>query len=95
MFDKMKQLMEMKRQADQIKKELEAIKLEINEVRGIKIVVNGSQYFQSIEIDDNFLKPENKKKLELELLRSLNTSIKKSQQTAAQKMQQVMPGLGM
>jgi DNA-binding YbaB/EbfC family protein len=95
MFDKMKQFMEMKKQADAIKKELEATQLEVNDVRGIKVKINGAQYFQAIEIDDNFLKPENKKKLELELLRSLNSAVKKSQQAAAQKMKSVMPGLGM
>ena len=34
MLDKMKQLMEMKRQADQIKRELESVTVDVQEVRG-------------------------------------------------------------
>ena len=92
MFDKMKQLMELKKQADQLKRVLEAEKLEINEVRGIKIVVNGAQSFQSIEIDEALLNPANKNRVQMELLRSINTAVKKSQQIAANKMKG-MPGL--
>jgi DNA-binding YbaB/EbfC family protein len=93
MFDKMKDLMEMKKQADRIKKELDAITVEVNDVQGIKISVTGSQNFRSVEIDAGLLKPENKSRLENDLLRSINAAIKKSQTTAAQKMATVMPGL--
>ena len=93
MFDKMKQLMEFKKQADQIKRELDASTIEFSDVKGIKIVINGSQNFNSLEIDENFLKPENKKRLESDLLRSLNAAVQKSQVVAAQKMKNVMPGL--
>jgi DNA-binding protein YbaB len=98
MLDKVKQLMDLKRQADQLKKELEAIKLEVAEVRGIKIVVNGAQSFQSIEIDEALLTPANKNRIQMELLRSVNTAIKKSQQQAANKMKNMpgfnLPGMG-
>lgn len=93
MFDKMKQLMEMKKQADQIKRELDASDVESNEVSGIKIVINGSQQFRSVEIDQSLLGTENKAKLEQDLLRGLNDAIKKSQNLAAQKMKGVLPGL--
>jgi len=92
MFDKMKELMELKRQADQLKKELEAATVEVNEVYGIKIVVNGAQGFKSIEIDAEKINAQNKSRLESEILRSINAAIKKSQQIAAQKMKN-MPGL--
>ena len=93
MFDKMKQLMEFKKQADRIKKELDTITVEVNEVRGIKIVISGSQDFRSLEIDAALLSPDKKKDLERDLLRSVNAAVKKSQQEAAQKMAAVMPGL--
>ena len=93
MFDKMKELMEMKKQADRIKKELDASMVEINEVQGVKIVVNGSQNFQSLEIDNSLLNAGNKKKLENDLLRSVNAAIRQSQNLAAQKMRAAMPGL--
>ena len=93
MFDKMKELMEMKRQAERIKKELDAAVVEVNEVSGIRIVINGSQTFRSLEIDDAFIQSNNKKQLETNLLRGVNEAIKKSQNLAAQKMKAVLPGL--
>lgn len=92
MFDKMKQLMEMKKQADKIKRELDAVQVEINAVNGINVVVNGSQDFKSITVDEALLNGGNKSKLEADLLRSINAAIKKSQQLAAEKMKDAMPG---
>ncbi len=92
MFDKMKQLMEVKKQADQLKRELENLTVEINEVNGIKLSINGAQKFQSIEIENSLLERGNKEKLEMDLLNSVNVAIKKSQNLAAQKMTQ-MTGL--
>ena len=92
MFDKMKELMEMKKQADQIKRELDAITIEYNDVRSIKIVINGSQDIKSLEIEEGLLNPANKKRLESDLLRSINGAVKKSQQMAAQKMKNLLPG---
>jgi DNA-binding YbaB/EbfC family protein len=91
MFDQMKQMMEMKKQADRIKKELDALIVDINEVDGIDIQVTGSQSFRSIVIDEQLLKSENKERLERDILRSLNAAIKKSQSMAAQKMAASMP----
>ena len=93
MFDKMKQLMEMKKQADIIKKELDGMCLDVEEVRGIRITVTGSQSFRSIEIDENLLRSENKARIESDLARSVNAAIKKSQNLAAQKMASLMPGM--
>jgi len=95
MFDKMKQLMEMKKQADTIKKELDNITTEIADVPGIRVVISGSQKFQSIEIDENLLNPQDKAKFESDLLKSMNAAIKKSQDEAARKMASVMPGGGL
>lgn len=92
MLDKMKQLMEMKRQADLIKRELDAVTVDVQEVRGIKISVNGSQNFKSIEIDETLLTASNKARLQADLLRSVNAAIGKSQGVAAQKMKSVLPG---
>jgi DNA-binding protein YbaB len=93
MFDKMKQLMELKQQADRIKKELEGMTVEVNEVQGIKIVVNGVQRLRSIEIDEGLLEKGQKQRIEEGLLRSVNAAVKESQTIAAQKMSALMPGL--
>ena len=92
MFDKMKELMEMKKQADQIKRDLDAMIVESTDVRGIKVVVNGSQTFKSVEIEDYLVTVENKKRLEADLARALNTAVSKSQKMAAAKMKDIMPG---
>lgn len=91
MFDKMKQLMEMKKQADRIKRELDSSTVEANE-GGIKIIMTGSQTVQSIQIEENSLKPENKSRFERDLTRGINAAVRKSQALAAEKMKAVMPG---
>ena len=94
MFDKVKELMELKKKADQLKKELEATLIEINEARGIKMVMNGAQIVQSIEIDESMLIPANKNRIQMDLLKSFNNGVKKSQQAAATKMRNI-PGLNL
>ena len=89
--------MELKRQAEALKKELNASHIEANDVPGIKIVINGAQNFISLDIDDTLLAVENKNRFKSELLRSLNGAIQKSQNLAAQKMKAVtgfnIPGM--
>ena len=66
MFDKMKQLMEVKKQADRLKRELDAEVIEVDEVDGIRISISGSQDFRSIQIDENMLRTEDISKIENE-----------------------------
>ena len=94
MLYQVKKLMEMKKQADILKKELEATVIEVQETRGIKVVVNGAQIFQSIDIEEGLLNAGNKNRIQMDLLRSMNTAVKRSQQAAANKMKN-MPGFNM
>ena len=94
MLDQVKKLMEMKKQADILKKELEATIIEVQESRGIKVVVNGAQIFQSIEIEEGLLTAGNKNRIQMELLKNMNTAVKRSQQAAATKMKN-MPGFNL
>jgi DNA-binding protein YbaB len=94
MFDQVKKLMEMKKQADILKKELEATIIEVQETRGIKVVVNGAQIFQSIEIEEGLLNAGNKNRVQMDLLKNMNTAVKRSQQAAANKMKN-MPGFNL
>ena len=89
----MKELMDMKKQADRLKRELDASTVEVNEVQGVKIVISGSQNFRSLDIDEALVKAGDKRKLESDLLHSVNAAIRQSQNLAAQKMKAVMPGL--
>ncbi len=92
MLGKMKDLMSMKKQADKIKKELDACTVEYDNIRGIKVTINGSQCIKSIEIDEGRINPEFKSRLEQDIMRSINGAIGKSQSVAAKKMKDVMPG---
>ena len=94
MFDQVKKVMEMKKQADKLKKELEATIIEVQETRGIKVVVNGAQIFQSIEIEEGLLNASNKNRIQMDLLKNMNTAVKRSQQAAANKMKN-MPGFNL
>lgn len=95
-MDRFKQMMEFKKQADQIKRELENTHIDVNDVRGIKITINGTQRFDAIEISEELISAENKTKLETELLRAVNSAISRSQAAGAQKMKDIvgvnMPG---
>jgi len=92
MFDQMKKLMEMKKQADQIKRELEASKTEVSDDSGITIVIDGAQKFHSIEIDPSLLGEDSRESLQQRILKSINHAIAKSQAMAAEKMKK-MAGL--
>ena len=94
MLDQAKKLWEMKKQADILKKELEATIIEVQETRGIKVVVNGAQMFQSIEIEEGLLNAGNKNRIQMDLLKNMNTAVKRSQQAAANKMKS-MPGFNL
>jgi len=87
MLDKIKQLMEIKKQAEQLKRELEAVDVEVNDVPGIKIVITGTQKFKSIAIDEELVKGADKARIESGILRSMNAAIKASQDVVARKMQ--------
>lgn len=92
MFDKMKELMEMKKQADKVKKELDKDLMTITDVRGVTIVINGSQIIQSLEIEEGFHQNSSRDRLQKDIMRAVNTAIGKSQKAAAKKMQGMMPG---
>ena len=94
MIDQMKKLMELKRQADMLKRDLDALTIECEEVKGIKIVMNGSMDIKSIELNESLLTATNKNRLESDLLRSFNAAIKKAQVKAAENMKGMLPDLG-
>lgn len=90
MLDKMKQMMELKQRADQLKRELDGITVDVSDVPGIRISISGSQEFRSVEIAPDLLGADKKSDLERQLLRGLNAAVKKAQQTAAQRMAATM-----
>ena len=86
MFDKIKQLGQLKKMRDQamaIQKQLSAEELTIEE-DGVKIVISGDQKLKSLEIDGM----TNDRVLDL-----INKAIKKSQELAAKKLAEMSGGL--
>lgn len=86
MFDKFKQIGELKKMRDEalrIQRELAAEKIEMEE-GDIKIVVSGDQKVQSLEI---------RGEAQPSLIEVLNKALKRSQEVAAKKVQQMSGGL--
>ncbi len=87
MFDKMKELMELKRKMDEVKKELDSIALESEDAL-VKIGISGSQEITRVLIKGD-LASADKAGLEASLVETINRAIKQSQRTAAGKMSQL------
>ncbi|MCX5791008.1 MAG: YbaB/EbfC family nucleoid-associated protein [Elusimicrobia bacterium] len=93
MLDKMKQLWEMKRKMDEIKKELDTLVL-ASEDNLVKVEITGSQEIKSVAIKGE-LAGADKAKLEASLTETVNRAVRESQKAAAQKMSALggIPGL--
>lgn len=83
-FGQLKDLKKMRDQAMALQRELAAEKVEVEE-DGVKVVITGDQQIQTIEIEG-----EKKEKL----VEVLNKAIKKSQEIAARKLQEMGGSLG-
>ncbi len=90
MFDKFQQmgqqvgqLKKIRDQAVQMQKQLQAEVIEVEE-GGIRVVLTGDQKIETITIDGKY---------EERLVKVLNDAIKKSQQVAAKKLQEMSGGL--
>jgi DNA-binding protein YbaB len=84
MFDKMKDLWEMKKKMEDMKKELDVIVLE-SEDDMVKVAITGSQEIKSVTFKAD-LATVDKTKLEASLTETINRAIGESQKTAASKM---------
>ena len=85
-FDKFKQLGQLKKMRDQavkIQKELAAEQTEVNE-NGVRVVISGDQKIKDLEIDGEQYS---------RVVDVLNKAIKDSQKMAAKKLQQMSGGL--
>lgn len=97
MLDKMKEMWALKKQMDDIKRELDASVFDIVSSDGaVKITMNGSQELKDIAINGD-LAVMNKTQLEKAIKDAYNKAIKRSHETAAQKMKSVtglnLPGI--
>lgn len=85
MLDKLKQMYELKRKADQLKKELEAEVLDV-EAGEAKIRINGAQKIIKLEYPAD-INPD-------KLKDAINKAMDEAQKVAAKRMQGMMGGMG-
>jgi hypothetical protein len=89
MFDKVRDIYRLQKQAKQIKKELANIHIEAEE-NGIVVTVNGEMEVISVKIPTELAGAENLEKVQNAIVIATNKAIKKAQQIAAEKMKSVM-----
>ncbi len=90
-FDQAKDMYKLQKQAKQIKKELKKVHIEA-ETDGVVIVVDGEQNFIEARIPEAL--SGDLDRISKAFVESANKAIKKSQTIAAEKMKDVMGGLG-
>ncbi|MFA5158641.1 MAG: YbaB/EbfC family nucleoid-associated protein [Patescibacteria group bacterium] len=94
-FGKVKDLYKLQKQAREIQKELKDTEIEAKSNDGwVTVVFNGEQHLTEVSLDADALKPENKKELEKQILNTVSQAISRSQALAAEKMKDVMGGMG-
>lgn len=94
MFDQMKDLYKMQKEAKSIKKELSNIHIEA-EVNGVVVVVAADQELISVTIPDEMMNPESKHKVSDSIVKAHEKAMKKAQAVASEKMKGIMGGMGL
>lgn len=94
MLDKLKNMFEAQKKMKDIQKKLEDMSIEHKTASGkIKLRMNGAQRVVSIDIDEDFLIPGMKTRLETELCDCLNSASEKVQKLAAEEFKTAMGDL--
>lgn len=101
MFNKLKQIKDLRKQAKELQNNLAQDSITAESKGGqIKITMDGNQQVKNVEIEESLLSSENKEKLENSLKETYNKGIKEVQTLMARKMQSGdlnmpnIPGLG-
>lgn len=91
-----KDLNNLRKQAQQIQKELKDTLIEVTELDGqVKVVFTGEQKLEELHVDPQLLDPSRQKDVENAIKNAVSQAIKQSQQVAAQKMQAITGGMGL
>lgn len=88
----MKQANAMQKQLKKIEEELDATQYEGSN-NGVKVVINGKNEVQSVEIDPDLLEKDNQEMLQDLILISVNDAVKKAADDRTQKMGAVTGGI--
>jgi DNA-binding protein YbaB len=93
-FDKMKQLYDMQKQAKEMKKTVEAVKVERAALDGkLRITMTGSFKVESLAIDESLLKPENRASIETALRDLISSTAEEVAKMSAQQAMAMMKDL--
>jgi len=88
---------EAQQKAEEIKTKLDAITVE-GKSEGVFVTADGNRKIRSIDIDEDLLKPENKKQLEEALISAISKAMESAENVSASEMRGLMsgmmPGLG-
>ena len=88
------QAWELKSKLDKAQKELSNTTLEVSSGKGaVKVIINGQQKIQSIEISPEVIDPNKAKQLEKLVLQAVTEAIAKSQKLAAKQLKGLTGGL--
>lgn len=100
MFDKIKQLKELRDQAKHVKEALARETVQAEAAGGkITMIMDGNQEVLAVEVSPELLQPEKKAEVEKAIKEATNEAVTKSQRAMAQKIQGMgglnIPGLGL
>lgn len=91
-----KDLNNLRKQAQQIQKELKDTLIEVTEADGkVKVVFTGEQKIEEVTIDPSLLDPGKQKELQEAIKSAVSQAVSQSQKVAAEKMQSIAGGLGL
>ena len=93
-FSQARDMYKLQKQAKQIKEELKNLHIEVDS-KGIQVVITAEMEVVSVKIGEEWMETGRKNELDKALLEAINKGMKKAQDVAAQKMRDVMGGLGM
>jgi DNA-binding YbaB/EbfC family protein len=95
-FDKAKRMWQLQSKARAIQRELKEMQFEGSELGGkVRVIVDGEQKIQLIDIAEELLAPNEKMAVEKFVRQAANSAITKAQQASAQKMKGVAGDLGL
>ncbi len=95
-FSLVKQAMELKSKMGKLQKELAKTIFEVSSDDGnIQVSVNGQQRVLSIKINPAVIDPNNARKLEIMILKTVTDALDKSQQMSAKKMKELTGGINL
>ncbi len=82
--------------AKQMQKELKKTEIEAQSNDGlVRVVVNAEMNLKEIELNQDFLKPENKKLIEQTILKTLSEAMSRAQGVAAEKTRDIMKDMNL